>query len=72
MSLYSVNDEAGFPGGSVVESAWQGRRCGLDPWVGKFDPLKRKDNPLQVSCLGSPIEKGDSRATDRGWQKSLI
>ena len=43
MSLYSVNDEAGFLGGSVVESACQGRRRGLDPWVGKIQsPRKGK------------------------------
>ena len=36
MSLYSVNDEVGFPGGSVVEAACQGRIRGLDHCVGKI------------------------------------
>ena len=45
MSLYSVNDEVGFPGGSVVEPPCQGRRRGLDPWVGKFDPLEKERQP---------------------------
>ena len=34
----------GFPGGSVVESACQHRRCGFDNWVGKI-PWRRKQQP---------------------------
>lgn len=54
MSLYSVNDEVGFPGGSVVEPPCQGRRRGLDPWVGKFDPLE-KERHSQTPCIKASI-----------------
>ena len=35
----------GFPGGAVVKNApasTRDRRCGLDPWVGKIDPLEEE------------------------------
>ena len=35
------------------ESTCQGRRNGLDPWVGEGN-----DNPLQDSCLENPMDRG--------------
>ena len=42
----------GFPGGSDgKESAWQHRRPGFDPWVGKI-PWRRKEQPTPVFLPG--------------------
>ena len=42
----------GFPGGSdSKESAWQHRRPGFDPWVGKI-PWRRKEQPTPVFLPG--------------------
>ena len=41
------------------EPACQRRSCGFDPWVGKIF-WRRSDNPLQYSCLGSPMGRGVS------------
>jgi len=47
----------GLPGASESkEPACQCRRCGFDPWVGKM-PWRRNGNPLQYSCLGSPMDR---------------
>ena len=60
----------GFPGGK--ESNGQCRtckKCGLDPWVGKI-PWRREGYPLQSSCLGNPMDRGDWWATVHGVAKS--
>ena len=38
------------------------RRCELDPWV-RRTPGEGNDNPLQYSCLGNAMDRGDRRAT---------
>ena len=47
----------GFPGGSVVKN----RPAMQETWArsqGQEDPLeKRNGNPLQYSCLGSPMDR---------------
>ena len=52
------------------ESAYQSRRLGFNPWVGKI-PWRRKGNPLQYSCLGNPMERGTWWATAHGVAKEL-
>ena len=51
----------GFPGGaSGKEPACQHTRhksCRFDPWVGKI-PWRRHGNPLQYSCLETPLDRG--------------
>ena len=47
---------------SGKESSCQCRRCSFDPWVGKI-PWRRKWNPVQYSCLGTPMIRGAWRAT---------
>ena len=50
----------GFPGStSGKEPTCKCRRCKshrFDPWVGKI-PWRRKCNPLQYSCLESPVDR---------------
>ena len=41
----------GFPGGPVVTTCLQCRRCGIDPWVGKI-PWRRKWQPTPVFLPG--------------------
>ena len=64
----------GFPGGaSDEEPACQCRRCKrckrcrFDPWVRKRGG---SSNPLQSSCLESPLDRGAWRATVHGVAKS--
>ena len=52
----------GFPGGtSGKEHICQSRRHGLDSWVRKILG-GRHGNPLQHSCLESPMDRGAWRA----------
>ena len=53
---------------SGKESACQRRRCGFDPWLGRFSG-EGNGNPLQYSCLESPVDRGTCRATDHGVSK---
>ena len=53
---------------SGEEFTCQGRRHGFSPWVGKI-PWRRRWLSLQYSCLGSPMDRGDWRATVRGVAK---
>ena len=46
------------------------RRHGFYPWVRKI-PWKRKQNPLQYSCLENPMDRGAWWATARGVTKEL-
>ena len=52
----------GSPCGSAgKESAWNVRDLGSVPGLGRA-PGKGKDYPLQYSCLGNPMERGDWQA----------
>ena len=71
----------GFPGGAVVKNApasTRDRRCGLDPWVGKIDPLEEEmathssilswripwtEEPVGLQSMGSQTV-GHNWATD--------
>ena len=63
----------GFPGGaSGKEPTCQckrHKRFRFDPWVGKI-PGGGHGNPLQYSCLESPIHRGAWRATVHGVAQS--
>ena len=62
--LASVNE--GFPGGSVAkESACNAGDLGLIPGSGR-SPGEGNSNPLQYSCLESPMGRGAWRATVHG------
>ena len=53
----------GFPGGSDgKESACNAGDQGSIPRLGR-SPGKGNGNPLQYSCLGSPMDREDLRAT---------
>ena len=56
----------GFPGGTSGKdppaSAGDVRDSGLIPQLGR-SPGGRNDNPLQYSCLGNPMDRGDWWAT---------
>ena len=54
---------------SSKESACQCRRCRFNPWVGK-STRGGNGNPLQSSCLGSPVDRGVRWATVHGITKS--
>ena len=62
-----------FPGGaSGKEPACQRRRhkrCGFSPRVGKV-PWRRHGDPLQYSCLESPMDRGAWWATVHKVTKS--
>ena len=56
----------GFPGGSDSrESACNVRDLGLIPGLGR-SPGEGNDDPLQYSCLGSPMDRGTWQATVHG------
>ena len=44
---------------------------GLFPGLGR-SPGDRNDNPLQYSCLGNPMERGDWWAMVHGVSKKLV
>ena len=52
----------GFPGGTVVKNlpanAGDAEDVGSMPESGRF-PGKGNGNPLQYSCLGKPMDRGD-------------
>ena len=55
---------------SSKESAYQGRRQGLDLWVGQ-SPGEGNGNPLQYSCLENLLDGGALQAlTVHGVAKS--
>ena len=59
----------GFPGGSVVKNLpGNAGGMGLIPQLGR-SPGEGKGNPLQNSCLGNPMDRGDWQATVRGVTK---
>ena len=53
---------------SVKESAWQARNVDLTPESGR-SPGEGDGNPLQYSCLGNPMDRGDWWATVHGVTK---
>ena len=56
----------GFPGDASGEGPTcqfrTHKRCGFDPWVGKF-PGEGHGNPLQYSCLENHMGSGAWEAT---------
>ena len=60
----------GFSGGSdSEESACNAGNLGSIPKLGR-SPGERNGNPLQYSCLGNPMDRGDLRATVHRVTKS--
>ena len=61
----------GFPGSSMVKklSAMQCRDTGLIPGMERY-PGEGNGKPLQYSCLGIHMDRGDWRATVHGVAKS--
>ena len=60
----------GFPGGSdSKESACNAGDAGLIPGWGRF-PGGGNGNPLQYSCLESPMDRGAWQATVHGVTES--
>ena len=53
---------------SVKESPWQARNVDLTPESGR-SPGEGNGNPLQYSCLGNPMDRGDWWATVHGVTK---
>ena len=65
---WTVPAHLGLPGDSVVKNLPASRRCkrhGFNPWVRKI-PWSRKWQPLQHSCLESPMDRGTWWATAHG------
>ena len=59
----------GFPGGSVVKNPTANAGdVGSVPGLGR-SPGEGRGNPLQYSCLGSPMDRGACRATVHGVAK---
>ena len=71
--LVSLLWKTSFPGGSVVKSppanAGEARDVGVNPGLGR-SPAVGNGNPLQYSCLGNSMEKGNWRAIIHGVTKS--
>ena len=61
----------GFPGGSGVKNLpASARHVGSIPGLGSF-PGEGNGNPLQYSCLGSPMDRRAGLATVLGVTKEL-
>ena len=69
-----VKKQLSFPGGSVVRSRLQCRRCGFNPWVGEI-PWRRKWQPtpgfLPGKFHGNFLARGAWQATVYGVTKEL-
>ena len=62
--------QLGFPGGSEVKaSACNEGDLGLIPGLGR-SPGEGNGNPLQYSCLESPMDRGARQAAAHGIAKS--
>jgi len=63
---------SGFPGGSAVKnppaSAGDAGEVGSIPGLGR-SPGEGNGNPLQYSCLGNPMDRGEWQATVHGVTK---
>ena len=59
-----------FSGGSMVKNrpANTGDECSI-PWSGR-SPGEGNGNPLQLSCLGNPMDREAWKATAHGIVKS--
>ena len=57
-----------FPGGSVVKSPPANAEVSSIPGSGR-SPGKGNCNPLQYSCLGNPMDRGDWQAIVHGVTK---
>ena len=65
--IHIYTDKMGFSDGSVPslmtqESSWQYKKHRFDPRLGTF-PGEGNGNPLQCSCLGNPMKRGDSQTS---------
>ena len=59
----------GFPGGSVIKNLpTKAGDTGSIPGLGR-SPAEENGNPLQYSCLGNPMNRGDWQATVHGVAK---
>ena len=67
--IYPSGSGWGFSGSSVVKNPSAKQETHFDLWVGKI-PWTRQWHPLQYSCLGNPMDRGDWWATVRGVPKS--
>ena len=69
MFLNLVIEKQGFPGGAsgkeAPTNAGDIRDAGLIPGPGR-SPEEGHGNPLQYSCLGSPMDRGAQWATAHG------
>ena len=62
---------SGFPGGSVVKNPpANAGDVGSIPGLGR-SPGDGNGNPLQYSCLGNPVDRGEWQATVHGVTKEL-
>ena len=73
--LLSVSLVRGFPGGATVKNppddAGDRRDAGSVPGLGRLTG-GGNGNPLQYSCLGSPVDRGAWRAPVHGVTKSWM
>ena len=53
----------GFPGGSVVKNLPANEGDMNSVPGSRRSPAERKGNPLQYSCLGDPMDRGDWQMT---------
>ena len=53
----------------ICEAEVREREPGFDPWLGR-SPGGRRGNPLQCSCLESPMDRGAWRAAVHGVTES--
>jgi len=60
-----------FPGGAGVKNllAYAGDMALIPAW--RRSPREGNGNPLQCSCLGTPVDRRDWRATVHGVAKEL-
>ena len=66
---------SGFPGGSVVKNppanAGDAGDVGSIPGLGR-SPGDGNGNPLQYSCLGNPVDRGEWQATVHFTNKKTV
>ena len=71
MSFFNCSFFKGFPGGAVVKyppaNAGDARDAGLIPGSGRSSG-ERNGNPLQYSCVESPMDRGAGRLQSKGSQ----
>ena len=68
--MYAKHLVQGFPGGSAVKNPpVNAEDVGSIPGLGR-SPGEGNGNPLQYSCLGNPMDRGDWWVTVQGVAKS--